>query len=146
MGLRMALIPDYGLRLKTDGHDNPHVNHLFYAVPIYGFDTLGYPGRYTVTVNTIYDGETHCLSLDFGWAVLTKILDKLPPKIRDEIKSQLNHAPHIQNQFVFPYPIYCDSVAATLGEVQQAAQESFIPFLVRDVKISSRIHLDQNSD
>ena len=38
----MALRPNYGTRLKNDGHDTPHVEHVFYGLPISGFDTLGH--------------------------------------------------------------------------------------------------------
>ena len=62
----MALRPDYGTRFKNDGHDSPHVEHVFYGLPIWGFDALGRPGQYTLTVDAMYAGERHCLSPDFG--------------------------------------------------------------------------------
>ena len=128
------------MRLKADGYDNKHVEYFFYAVPIDGFATVGSPGRYTVTLDTMYAGEIHCLSLDFGSPVLEKILVRLPSNIRDNIRAQLKRDPHSAVQFIFPYAIYCDSVVATLREIQQAAQESFIPLVVREVKISSKLH------
>ena len=73
----MNLKPDCGLRLKTDGYGSPRTEHFFYGISIPGFDALGLPGEYTVTVNTMYAGEPHCLSLDFGPKTLAKLLDEL---------------------------------------------------------------------
>ena len=131
----MALIPDYGLRLKKEGYNSPHVEHVFYGLPISGFTSLSYPGQYTLTVNTTYAGELHCLSLDFGPGPLAAILAALPASIRQSIQTQLGKDPHTPKQFNFPHPIYCKSVTATLGEMQYAPQESFVPMNVRKMEI-----------
>ena len=131
----MALKPDYGLRLKKEGYNSPHVEHVFYGLPISGFNSLGHPGQYTVTVNPTYAGELHCLSLDFGPGPLAVILAALPANIRQSIQTQLGQDPHTPKQFNFPHPIYCESVTATLGEMQHVRQESFVPMNVREMKI-----------
>ena len=109
------LRPDYGTRLKKDGHDSPHVEHFFYGLPISGFDALGRPGQYSLTVDTMYAGERHCLSLDFGPAPLAAILAALPAHIRQSIEIQMSRDPNTPRQFKFPHPVHCESVAATLG-------------------------------
>ena len=133
----MALRPDYGTRLKTDGHDSPHMDHILYGLPIWGFDALGRPGRYTLTVDTVYAGERHCLSLDFGPGHLAAILSALPTDIRQSIETQLNQDPNTPKRFKFPHPIQCESVTATLGELQHGPQESFVPLNVREMNFAT---------
>ena len=131
----MALKPDYGTRLKKEGFDNPHTEHVFYGLPISGFDALGQPGRYTITVDTMYEGEPHCLSLDFGPEPLATILTALPTHISKAIEVQLKRNPTTAGQFHFPTPVHCESVSATLGKLQHAAQESFVPLNVKELKV-----------
>ena len=131
----MALRPDYGTRLKKDGHDSPHVEHFFYGLPISGFDALGRPGQYSLTVDTMYAGERHCLSLDFGPAPLAAILAALPAHIRQSIEIQMSRDPNTPRQFKFPHPVHCESVAATLGELQHGHQESFVPLNIWELKV-----------
>ncbi len=131
----MVLKPVYGLRLKKNGYDSPHVEHVFYGLPILEFDAIGRPGQYTITVDAMYSGELHCLSLDFGPRPLASILSALPSSIRQSIQTQLKLDPHTPKQFNFPHPIYCESVTATLGEIQHAHQESFVPMNVRAIEI-----------
>ena len=133
----VALKPDYGTRLKNDGHDNPHVEHVFYGLPIWGFDALGQVGQYTLTVDAMYAGERHCLSLDFGPRPLAALLGALPTQVRQSIESQLYDDPDRPKQFRFPHPICCEFVTATLGELQQGPHESFVPLNVREIKITS---------
>ena len=133
----MALRPDYGTRLKNDGYDSPHVEHVFYGLPIWGFDALGRPGQYTLTVDAMYDGERHCLSLDFGPKPLVALLAALPAQVRRSIEGQLYDDPDRPKQFKFSHPIHCEFVTATLGELQQGPHESFVPLNVREFKISS---------
>ena len=134
----MTLNPDYGLRLKTDGYRSAHTEHFFHGISIPGFDALGLPGEYTVTVDTMYAGEPHCLSLDFGPRTLTKLLDELPTNIRDSIKTQLKRNPHTPAQFVFPRPVRCETVKATLGARQQGAHDRFIPLIVQGIEVVPR--------
>ena len=132
----MELKPDYGTRLKKEGYENPHTEHIFYGLPISSFDALGQPGRYTLTVDTMYAGEPHCLSLDFGPRPLATILAALPAHIRTAIEAQLKRNPTAARQFNFPIPVHCESVSATLGELQHGSQESFIPLNIRELKIT----------
>ena len=74
----MTLKPNYGTRLKKEGYDNPRTEHFFYGLSISGFDALGQPGRYALTVDATHAGEPHCLSLDFGPGQFTRS-DALPP-------------------------------------------------------------------
>ena len=133
----MALRPDYGTRFKKDGHDSPHVEHFFYGLPIWGFDALGRPGQYSLTVDTMYAGERHCLSLDFGPAPLAAILAALPAHIRQSIEIQMSRDPNTPRQFKFPHPVHCESVAATLGELQHGHQESFVPLNIWELKVAT---------
>ena len=133
----MTLRPDYGTRLKNDGHDSPHVEHVFYGLPISGFDALGRLGQYSLTVDAMYAGERHCLSLDFGPRPLEALLAALPTQVRQSIEGQLHDDPDSPKQFRFPHPIYCEFVTATLGELQQGLHESFVPLNVREMKITS---------
>ena len=133
----MAMKPDYGARLKKEGYDNPHTEHVFYGLPIPGFDALGQPGRYTITVDTMYAGELHCLSLDFGPGPLATILAALPAHVRHAIEAQLKGNPTMARQFNFSTPVHCESVTATLGELQQGSQENFIPLNVRELKVAT---------
>ncbi len=98
----MTLRPDYGTRLKNDGYDSPHMEHFFYALPIWGFDALGRPGQYSLTVDTMYAGERHCLSLDFGPTPLAAILAALPAPIQQSIETELHRDPNTPKQFRFP--------------------------------------------
>ena len=127
--------PDYGTRLKNDGYDSPHVEHYFYGLPIWGFDALGRPGQYSVTAETMYAGERHCLSLDFGPMTLGTILAALPAHVRRSIETELDRDPDSPKQFNFPHPVHCESVAATLGELHRGHQESFIPLNIRELKL-----------
>ena len=131
----MTMRPDYGTRLKNDGYDSPHVEHCFYGLPIWGFDALGRPGQYSVTVDAMYAGERHCLSLDFGPMPLATILAALPARVRRSIETELDRNPTSPKQFKFPHPVHCESVAATLGEPQRGHQESFIPLNIRELKL-----------
>ena len=133
----MTLRPDYGTRLKIDGYDSPHVEHFFYGLPIWGFDALGRPGQYSLTVDTMYAGERHCLSLDFGPTPLAAILTALPAHIRQSIKTELHRDPNTLKQFRFPHPVHCDSIIATLGEPQRGRQECFIPLNVQEIKVAT---------
>lgn len=132
----MALNPDYGMRLKKDGYDSPHVEHHFYSLPIFGFDALGRPGQYSLTVDTMYAGERHCLSLDFGPIILASILEALPKHVREDILLRLNEAPDKPMHFNFSHPITCEYFSATLGEFQENEKESFVPLNVRNLKIA----------
>ena len=131
------LKPDYGLRLKKEGYTSPHVEHVFYGLP--SRDLLTGP-----TPANILRGQhqvcrrLHCLSLDFGPGPLATILAALPANIRQSIETQLAQDPHIPKQFNFPHPVYCESVTATLGEIQHAQQESFVPLNVREMKIRTQ--------
>lgn len=127
----MTMRPDYGSRLKSDGHDCPDVEHHFYGLPIWGFDALGRPGQYSITVDTMYAGELHCLSLDFGPMPLATILAALPAHVRHSIETELNRDPNSPKQFRFPHPVHCESISATLGEPQRGHRESFIPLITR---------------
>ena len=133
----MALKPDYGTRLGNDSHDSPHVEHVFYGLPIWGFDALGRPGQYTLTVDAVYAGERHCLSLDFGPRPLAALLAALPTQVRQSIEGQLHDDPERPKQFRYPNTIYCEFVTTTLGELQQGSRESFIPLDVREMKITN---------
>ena len=131
----MTLRLDYGTRLKKDGYDSPHMEHYFYGMPIRGFDALGRPGQYSLIVDTMYAGERHALSLDFGPEPLAQILAVLPEHIRRSIESQLSQEPNTPKQFTFPKAVHCESVSATLGEPQRGPLESFVPLNVRNMKI-----------
>ena len=131
----MMMRPDYGTRLKNDGNDNPHVKHFFYGLTIWGFDALGRPGQYSITVDTMYAGKRHCLSLDFGPMPLATILAALPTHVRRSIETELNRDPNSPKQLKFPHPVHCESLAATLGEPQRGHQESFIPLNVLELKL-----------
>ena len=128
--------PDYGMRLKADGYDSPHIKHSFYGLPIHGFDALGRPGQYTLTANKMYGDEVHCISFDFGPEHLAAILRALPAHVSRDIRSQLDLDPNAPKQFNFSHPIHCESITATLGEQQHGPHESFVPLLVREVKIA----------
>ena len=131
----MALNPDYGTRLRKEGYDSPHAEHVFYGLPIWGFDALGLPGQYTLTVDTMYAGERHCLSLDFGLEPLETILAALPTQIEQSIRTQLKRDPNTPKQFNFSNPILCEHVTATLGEEQHGSKESFFPLNIREMKV-----------
>ena len=131
----MVQYPDYGLRLIADGYDSPDVEHYFYQLPIRGFDALGRPGQYTMTVVTTYEGEPHCLSLDFGPAPLATILTELSSDIRQSIDTELERDPHTAKQFNCPQPVLCDSLSATLGKLQHGHNERFVPLNVRTLTV-----------
>ena len=133
----MTMRPDYGTRLKKDGHDGPHAEHFLYDVPISGFDSLGRPGQYTATLDVLHAGERHCLSLDFGPTQLAAILAELPAEVRKSIESELDQDPNLPKQFTFPHPVCCKVVTATLGDPQRGHQETFIPLNVREVKVAT---------
>ena len=131
----MALKPDYGLRLKKEGYNSPHVEHVFYGLPISDLTHLATPANIPSRSTARMRESFHCLSLDFGPGPLAVILAALPANIRQSIQTQLEQDPHTPKQFNFPHPIYCESVTATLGEMQHAHQESFVPMNVREMKI-----------
>ena len=133
----MTMRPDYGSRLKSDGQDCPGVEHCFYGLPIWGLDALGRPGQCSITVDTMYAGELHCLSLDFGPMPLATILGVLPSHVLRSIEAELNRDPNSPKQFRFPRPVHCESIAATLGEPQRGHQESFIPLIIRKLTLLS---------
>ena len=133
----MTMRADYGTRLRNGGYDSPHVEHFFYDLPIWGFDALGQPGQYSITIDTMYAGERHCLSLHFGPAPLAAIFTALLAHVRRSIETELNRDPHSPKQFKLPLPVRCESVTATLGEPQRGHQESFIPLNVRAIKVAA---------
>ena len=129
--------PDYGTRLKADGHGSPDAEHVFYGLPIRGFDALGTAGQYTLTTDATYAGTPHRLSLDFGPRVLAAILAALPPSIARSIDAELQRDPNSPRQFNFPHEIHCASITATLGGTQHGSLESFTPMIVRDISLGS---------
>lgn len=135
----MTLRPDNRTRLKDDGHDSPHVEHVFYDLQIWGFDALGRPGQYMLSVHARYVGERHCLSLDFRPRRLAALLPALPTQVRQSIESQLHDDPDKPKRFRFPHPIYFEFVAATLGKLQQGPHERFVPLNARKIKLTSAV-------
>ena len=132
----MALKPDLGLRLLRDGV-GPQVKLFYYDVPIHEFDVLG-GGRFTAYLETPYEGEIHSLSLDFRVEHLILILSSIGLRARQRILSDLEQDPDSERPIRLPGPVHCDSICATLGQVQQGPFENYVPLDV--VEIAVRAH------
>ena len=109
---RMALKPDYGLRLKREGL-NSSVNMHFPAFAVYSLTVLS-QGQYSTCADIPYAEQLHAISLDFGPDHLEAILLRGSPRLRMFVKSQLDQDPATPRTIDFPEPVYC-SVRARLG-------------------------------
>lgn len=127
--------PDYGLRLLRDGW-NPHAAHHFYGLPVDGFEALG-RDRYTLAAEKMHDGEVHFISFDFGPDVLETILSTLPTHVERGVREALISKPDGMKSFRFE-PVRFEHVSATLGRLQQSGDETFVPFLVKELDVGCR--------
>ena len=130
---RMALKPDYGLRLKKDGRDSS-VNLCFPGFAVYNLAVLS-RDRYSTCVDIPYAGQFHAMSLDFGPDHLEAILSRGSPRLRMFVKSQLVQDPSTPRDIDLPEVVHC-CVCARLGEEQQGRYESFIPLTVQSISDS----------
>ena len=130
----MTLRPDYGLRMSNEGRD-PRTVHHFYGLPLDGFGVVG-KDRYTFAIEKVYDGERHCVSFDFGSDALEIILSAVPPRVASSIRRVLASDPGAAGSFRVD-PVICEHVRATLGQLQESRDETFVPFVVMQLCIGS---------
>jgi hypothetical protein len=129
-GIESPPAPDYGLALKTRGW-SPTAPIDF---PFFKFDELGVlgPGQYTAMMMMSLGAVGHALTLDFGAEILQGMLALAPPAVRTVITKELARDGNTPRRIALPAPIRC-GISATLGELQMAARESFLPLVVRAV-------------
>ncbi len=129
------MLPDYGIKLKSEGYSSQSICHYFYGVPIYGFDSCGQPDKFSSTFKALYGSDFHCLTLDFDQIILENVLRALSTSERQSIKNQLDRESNKFLSFNFSEPIYCEKIGATLGELQSGHNEKFIPLIIREIEI-----------
>ncbi|WP_425155453.1 hypothetical protein [Candidatus Palauibacter sp.] len=121
----MAFNPDYGLRLKRDGHSS--------SVPIYlhgcTFYNIAVIGRnqYSTMFSMPYLGKEHAVSLDFGPEHLQEILARATIKTRPSVSvTWVGDFSPMAKQEVCP-------VVARLGQETRGQYEAFVPLIVESV-------------
>lgn len=116
--------PDYGLMVSRRGLGA--VQQYFYGVPVTHLSASA-PGLFTFLVNRMHDGVEYALSFDFNTAQVADLLRKAGG-CAAELSLKVNRIP-LGHTIEFESPIIVD-IEATLGELQRAEGEEFVPLVV----------------
>ena len=122
--------PDFGKYLASKG--TPQKTALIYDS--WEIDDLAIVGRgrYCTTRVQPMDGDLYCATFDFGSDILEQILARAPAATRELVRRSLAEDPDSVRHVRIPTPISL-GVAATLGNLQQGLDETFIPLVIIEV-------------
>lgn len=126
----MPIKPDYGLRQVRDGLSSS-VEQCFYDVSSYSISILA-EGQYSTTVEVLYKGEVHALSLDFDDLAMALIMARVPESAFQRVKSEIERDPS-SPRLIDLGAGATFSVRARLGRPQSAKGEQFVPLVVQEV-------------
>ncbi len=119
--------PDFGFKLSKLGFDrNANLTMLGVRLNLFGKvnDSL-----ITASANTEFGGTPHCVSFDFPYTMLDKVVAGLPEPLGNMFCEALNKAPF---KAVAGLVIELD-ITATLGEETQSHDEKFIPLFINEI-------------
>ena len=122
--------PDLGRYLAGKGI--PQKTALIYK--FWEIDNLAIVGlgHYCATHIQPMDGNLYCATFDFGSDILEQILARAPAATRTLVTRSLEDDPDSIRHLPLPNPINL-GIAATLGNLQQSLQETFIPLVITTV-------------
>lgn len=126
----MSIRPDYGLYLFSQGYPKDMV-HYFYSIPMTHISIVNNQ-LFTTTTNIVTSGVEYAVSFDFEMGLVGNLVGLAPIYLQGEIMVGLaqNEGRAYTIEFSEPLPI---GVSATLGEVQSAQKEKFMPLNVKKV-------------
>jgi hypothetical protein len=137
----VGLKPDFGLRLIKDGVPLS-TDHWLYDFHLFSVAILG-DGKYSTTVDRLYDGKWHALSLDFDRAQLDEIVAQADPKIAAVVRDELLRDPITVREIVLDGCVTF-AVRARLGSLQIGSREQFVPLLAQEILPAPSIQADIN--
>jgi hypothetical protein len=123
------LKPDYGLKLSKDGFskDGNIVLHSFLFDHVVRIDTSTYS---TMSV-ILYNDTEYAISIDYSYSQLQEILNCAPNNLVDSLKLSTKKIQIGQVLNLEPFTV---SLTLQLGELVEAAYESFVPFRIVKIK------------
>ena len=126
----MPYAPDYGLMFSRSGIQ-PGTDFNFYGLPISNIEVLGI-NQFSVCVLKHHDGSYYAISIDFNLEHLDSFLSCASKNTALSLYRCLYDDPTSPRSIELEEEISI-SVKTILGELQRNAQESFVPFIVKDV-------------
>lgn len=126
----MGFKPDYGLRLLREGV-TPATDLFFYEFHLFSISVLQH-GDYSTTVQTLYDGQMHALSLDFNQVQLEAILARANPSVAAFVWAELSQD-GVSARSIDLDACVTFAVRARLGQLQIAAKEQFVPLITQEI-------------
>jgi hypothetical protein len=124
----MGFKPDYGLMLLRAGTLRT-ADLTFNDFHLFSLDLLA-PGSYSTTVDRVYDGVRHALSLDFDHFQFEKILAKADRSGAARLIAQLS--PYTSCGSTLERPVVF-GVRARLGRLQTVEKEQFVPLIAQEI-------------
>ena len=130
----MLILPDYGKAMKGTGLNRG--SHSFYGVLIFSIDVLPEGRGFTSSLEVLFLGKPHCLSIDFGREVLEVILPALPDMVRGIVERFARVKSPLARLVNLPSPIEVN-VVGSFGRLQISPHETFIPLTVTEMNLVS---------
>jgi len=121
------LRPDFGFRVSRLGLA-PHAKLTMIGTRLNTFARID-ESLYTVTVNTEFAGEDHCVSFDFAPEHLSKLVAGLPEELKVLFLSALARTPF---QACADLCVEVD-LETHLGDETQVEHETFVPLVIDEV-------------
>ncbi len=120
---------DLGLFLKQNY--SQILTHHFYDVKFYGIDRIS-ENLYSTMLETTFNGEVFALSFDYDKKILENILS-LATNAR-ELKKEVKEI-EVGGFLNLKEPITIPAITASLGNLQHAKKESFIPLVIEEISV-----------
>lgn len=125
----MRFLPDYGLRLRNDGHGQTPC--YFHAFVFYNIMVLG-GGLFRTSVEMPYGDELHLLSVDFSTEQLRAVLSRAPAAARESIARDLTQDAEPGRVIELADGIQC-GIRAAAGEALHGSDEDYVPLVIQEI-------------
>lgn len=121
------LKPDFGFKVSRLGFA-AHAKLTMIGTRLNTFAKID-EGLYTVTVNTDFAGEDHCVSFDFGPEHLPRLVSGLPEELKAQFLAALGRSPF---QACADLCVEVD-LETHLGDEIHVEHETFVPLVIDEV-------------